>query len=46
MGTEFLSSMVKQQVKKMTGCKTKEADVHKVDSASKGLGVLLMLMQT
>ena len=46
MDTESLSSMVEQQVKKMTGCKTKEADVHKVDSASKGLGVLLMLMQT
>ena len=33
MDTESLSSMV-EQVKRMTGCKTKEADVHMVDNAS------------
>ena len=32
---ESLSSMVEQQVKEMTGRKTKEADVHKVNNASK-----------
>ena len=31
---ESLSSMVEQQVKKMTSHKTKEADVHMVDNAS------------
>ena len=30
---ESLSFMVEQQVKKMTGRKTKEADVHMVDNA-------------
>ena len=35
MDVESLSSMVEQQVKKMTGHKTKEADVHMVDNASK-----------
>lgn len=35
MDLESLSSMVEQQVKKMTGRKTKEADVHMVDNASK-----------
>ena len=33
MDTESLSSMVEQQVKKMTSHKTKEADVHMVDNA-------------
>ena len=33
MDAKSLSSMVEQQVKKMTGHKTKEADVHMVDSA-------------
>ena len=42
MDANSLSSMVDQQVKRMTGCKTKEADVHMVDNASKGLGVLLL----
>ena len=32
---ESLSFMVEQQVKKMTDRKTKEADVHMVDNASK-----------
>ena len=31
---ESLSSMVEKQVKRMTGCKTKEADDHMVDNAS------------
>ena len=35
MDPKSLSSMVEQQVKKMTGHKTKEADVHMVDNASK-----------
>ena len=35
MDLKSLSSMVKQQVKKMTGHKTKEVDVHMVDNASK-----------
>ena len=35
MDAESLSSMVEQQVKKMTGRRTKEADVHMVDIASK-----------
>ena len=30
---ESFSSMVEQQVKKMTGCKTKEVDVHMIDNA-------------
>ena len=34
MDPKSLSSMVEQQVKKMTGHKTKEADVHMVDNAS------------
>ena len=34
---ESFSSMVEQQVKKMTGCKTKEVDVHMIDNASKRL---------
>ena len=34
MDAEFLSSMVEQQVNRMTGCKTKEDDVHMVDNAS------------
>ena len=34
MDPKSLSSMVEQQVKKMIGCKTKEADVHMVDNAS------------
>ena len=34
MDPESLSSMVKQQVKKMTSRKTKEADVHMIDNAS------------
>ena len=34
MDPESLSSMVKQQVKKMTSCKTKKADVHMIDNAS------------
>ena len=33
MDPESLSSMVKQQVKKMIGRKTKEADVHMIDNA-------------
>ena len=33
MNAESLSSMVKQQVKKMIGCKTKEANVHMVNNA-------------
>ena len=33
MDAESLSSMVEQQVKRMTGNKTKEADVHMVDNA-------------
>ena len=33
MDAEFLISMVEQKVKRMTGCKTKEADVHMVDNA-------------
>ena len=33
MDPESLSSMDKQQVKKMTGHKTKEADVHMIDNA-------------
>ena len=35
MDVESLSSMVEQQVKRMIGRKTKEADVHMVDNASK-----------
>ena len=35
MDAESLSSMVEQQVKRMTGRTTKEADVHMVDNASK-----------
>ena len=31
---ESLSSVVEQQVKRMTSCKTKEVDVHMVDNAS------------
>ena len=34
MDAESLSSMVEQQVKRMTGYKTKEADVHMVDNTS------------
>ena len=34
MDTESLSSMIEQQVKKMIGHKTKEADVHMVSNAS------------
>ena len=34
MDPESLSSMDKQQVKKMTGHKTKEADIHMIDNAS------------
>ena len=34
MDVESLSSMVEQQVKRITGRKTKEADVHMVDNAS------------
>ena len=34
MDPEFLSSMVEQQVKKMIGRKTKEADAHMIDNAS------------
>ena len=33
MHTESLSSMVEKQVKRMTGRKTMEADVHMVDNA-------------
>ena len=35
MDAKSLSSMVEQQVKKMTDRKIKEADVHMVDNASK-----------
>ena len=35
MDVESLSSMIKQQVKRMTSRKTKEADVYMVDNASK-----------
>ena len=45
MDAESLSSMVEQQVKKMTSRKTKEADVHMIDNALESLGVLLLLMQ-
>ena len=34
MDPKSLSSMVEQQVKKMTGRKTKEADVHMIENAS------------
>ena len=34
MDVESLSSMVEQQVKRMTGRKTKETNVHMVDNAS------------
>ena len=34
MDAESLSYMVEQQVKKMIGPKTKEADIHMVNSAS------------
>ena len=34
MDDKSLSSMVEQQVKKMTGRKAKEADIHMVDNAS------------
>jgi len=34
MDAKSLSSMVEQQVKKMTGRKTKEVDIHMVDNAS------------
>ena len=34
MDTESLSSMIEQQVKKMIGRKTKEANVHMVNNAS------------
>ena len=34
MDPEFLSSMVEEQVKKMTGRKAKEVDVHMVNNAS------------
>ena len=34
MDVESLSSMVEQQVKRMTGRKTKEVDVHMIDNAS------------
>ena len=37
MDHESLSSMVEQQVKKRIGHKTKEANVHMVDNASKRL---------
>ena len=35
MDAESLSSMIKQQVKRMTSRKTKEADVYMVDNVSK-----------
>ena len=35
MDAESFSSMVEQQVKKITSCKGKKADVHMVDNASK-----------
>ena len=35
MDAESLSSMVEQQIKRMTCHKTKEVDVHMVDSATK-----------
>ena len=35
MDPKSLSSMVEQQVKRKTGHKTKEADVHMIDNASK-----------
>ena len=35
MDVESLSSMVEQQVKRKTGCKTKEVDVHMIDNESK-----------
>ena len=35
MDAKSISSMVEQQVKRMIGRKTKEADVHMVDNASK-----------
>ena len=42
MDAESLSSMVERQVKRMTGCKTKEADVHMVDNVSeRPRGVIL-----
>ena len=34
MEPKSLSSMVEQQVNKMTGRKTKEGDVHMIDNAS------------
>ena len=34
MDVESLSSMIEKQVKRMTSCKTKEANVHMVDDAS------------
>ena len=41
MDAKSLSSMVEQQVKRMTGCKTKEAGVYMVDNASERPRVLL-----
>ena len=35
MDVESLSSMVEQHVKRKTGCKTKEVDVHMIDNESK-----------
>ena len=37
MDVKSLSSMVEQQIKRMTSRKTKEADVHMVDNASERL---------
>ena len=45
MDPKSLISIIKQQVKKMSGRKVKEANVHMVDNASKGVEVLLLLMQ-
>ena len=44
MDAKSLSSMVEQHVKKMTGRKTKEADVHMVDNTSKKPRLLLLPM--
>ena len=44
MDAESLSSMVEQQVKKMTGRKIKEADIQMVVMHQKGLEVLLLLV--
>ncbi|KAL0010983.1 hypothetical protein SO802_006091 [Lithocarpus litseifolius] len=46
MDAESLSSMVEQQVKRMTGHKTKEVDVHMVTSAPSSLVVIKEIVES